>query len=189
MLSLVNVKAKYGWSDKNFTSLLKVMHDMLPEENTLSKSYYEAKKILCSMGMEHQKIRACSNDCILYKNEFEEMHKCPRCGVSQFKVQDDNECSSDASMKKGPPTKVLWYLSIIPRFKCIFANGDDAKDLTWHADGRIYDGMLCHSDDSSQWKKINHLYPDFKKEARNLRLGLSTNRMNSFGSLSTKHSS
>ena len=46
VLSLVNVKAKYGWSDKNFTSLLKVMHDMLPEENTLSKSYYEAKKIL-----------------------------------------------------------------------------------------------------------------------------------------------
>ena len=155
----------------------------------MSKSYYEAKKILCSMGMEHQKIRACSNDCILYKNEFEEMHKCPRCGVSQFKVQDDNECSSDASMKKGPPTKVLWYLSIIPRFKCIFANGDDAKDLTWHVNRRNCDGMLCHQADSSQWKKIDILYPYFNKEAINLRLELVTDGMNPYGSLSTQHSS
>ena len=40
VLSLVNVKARYGWSDKSFTSLLQVVQDMLPEENTFPKSYY-----------------------------------------------------------------------------------------------------------------------------------------------------
>jgi len=40
VLSLVNVKARYRWSDKNFTSLLLVVHDLLPKENTLPKSYY-----------------------------------------------------------------------------------------------------------------------------------------------------
>jgi len=40
VLSLVNVKAKYGWSDKSFNLLLQVVHDMLPKENTLPKSYY-----------------------------------------------------------------------------------------------------------------------------------------------------
>jgi len=40
VLSLVNVKAKYGWNDKIFSSLLQVVHDMLSEENTLPKSYY-----------------------------------------------------------------------------------------------------------------------------------------------------
>jgi len=40
VLSLVNVKAKYGRSDKSFSSLLQVVHNMLPEENTLPKSYY-----------------------------------------------------------------------------------------------------------------------------------------------------
>jgi len=40
VLSLVNVKAIYGWSDKSFSSLLQVVHDMLPEDNTLPKSYY-----------------------------------------------------------------------------------------------------------------------------------------------------
>ena len=95
-------------------------------------------------------------------------------------MKDDDERSNDESIKKGSPAKVLWYLRIIPRFKHLFANGDDAKDLTWHADGRNCDGMLRHPADSSHWKKINRLYPDFGKEERNLRLGFATNAMNPY---------
>ena len=62
------------------------------------------------------------------------------------------------------------------------------KDLTWHANGKNYE-MLRHLADSSQWKKIDCLYPDFCKEARNLRLGLATDGMNPYDSLSTQHSS
>ena len=72
---------------------------------------------------------------------------------------------------------MLWYIPIIPRFERLFANADDAKDLTWYADGKNCDGMLCHLVGSSQWKKINHLYLDFDKEVRNLRLELATNEM------------
>ena len=75
VLSLVNIKARFGWSDKSFTLLLQVVHDLLPEENTLPKSNYQAKKIRCPMGMEYQKIHACPIDCILYNHEFEEMSK------------------------------------------------------------------------------------------------------------------
>ena len=106
------------------------MQELLPEENTLPKSYYQAKKILCPMGMEYQKIHACPNDCILYRQEFEEISKFPRCGVSRYKVKDDEDYSSDENSKKGPPAKVLRYLPIIPRFKRLFTDGDDAKDLT-----------------------------------------------------------
>jgi len=158
---------------------------MLPEENTMPKSYYQAKKILCLIGMEYQKIHACPNNCILYRNEFEEMHNCPRCWVSQYKVKDDDECNSDESTKKGPPAKVLWYIPIIPRFKRLFANANDAKDLTSHADGRNCDGMLHHLIDSFHWKKINSLYLEFGKETRNLRLGLASDEMNLYGSLGT----
>ena len=41
------------------------------------------------MGMEYKKIHAFLNDCILYRHEFEEMSKCPRCGVMWYKVKDD----------------------------------------------------------------------------------------------------
>ena len=68
------------------------------------------------------------------------------CGVSRYKVKDDDKCSSD---KSTPPVKVLWYLPIIPRFKRLFANADDAKNLIWHTDRRNCDGMLRHSVDSS----------------------------------------
>ena len=99
--------------------------------------------------MGYQKIHACPNDCILYKHHFEEIHKCPRCEVSRYNVKDDDECSSDKNSKKRPQTKVLWYLPFILRFKHMFANGDDANDLTWHANGRNCDGMLRHLADSS----------------------------------------
>ena len=89
VLSLVNVKARYGWSDKSFSSLLQVVHNLLPEDNTLPKTYYKLKKILCLMGMDYQKIHACPNDCILYWHEFQEMSKCPICGTSRYKVKDE----------------------------------------------------------------------------------------------------
>ena len=82
VLALVNLKARFGWSDKSFSELLVLLKNMLHKHNTLSKNHYKAKKILCPVGMEYQKIHACPNDCILYRNQFVEMRKCPTCGVS-----------------------------------------------------------------------------------------------------------
>ena len=75
------------------------------------------------------------------------MRKFPTCGVSQYKVKDD-EYSDDATIIIGHPTKVCWYLPIIPRFKRLFANGDDAKNLRGHANGKKRDGLLRHLTDS-----------------------------------------
>jgi len=91
--------------------------------------------------MEYQKIHSCPNDCILYENQFVEMCKCPTCGVSQYKVKDE-ECCDDKATNNDHPTKVCWYLPIIPRFKRLFANEDGAKNLTWKANGRKSDGLL-----------------------------------------------
>jgi len=115
------------------------------------------------------------------------LHKCPRCGVSRYKVKDDDEDEDD--FKKGPPAKVLWYLPIIPRLKHFFGNVNDAKNLRWHSSGRKCDGLLRHAADSLQWKKIDSLYPEFGSDPRNVRLGLATDGMNPYGNLSSKHSS
>ena len=55
VLDLVNLKAKYGWSDKSVFELLDVLLRMLPNQNTLLKNHYEATKILCPLGMEYKK--------------------------------------------------------------------------------------------------------------------------------------
>ena len=64
------MKARYGWSDKSFSDLLQILGDMLSVNNEMPLSMYEAKKILNALGMEYEKIHACPNDCILYRNKF-----------------------------------------------------------------------------------------------------------------------
>ena len=53
VLALVNLKARFRWSDNSFIELLLLLKNMLPEDNTLPKNHYEAKKILCLVGMCH----------------------------------------------------------------------------------------------------------------------------------------
>ncbi|CAM8921324.1 unnamed protein product [Rhodiola kirilowii] len=46
---------------------------------TLPNRCYEAKKVMCSMGIDYEKIHACPNDCILYRNSYKDMVECPVC--------------------------------------------------------------------------------------------------------------
>ncbi|XP_019164339.1 PREDICTED: uncharacterized protein LOC109160506 [Ipomoea nil] len=182
VLKLYNLKAKNGWSGKSFTGLLELLKDMLPGDNELPNSTYEAKKMLCPLSMDIEKIHACPNDCILYRKDYKDLNVCPKCGASRYKNKD--ACEN----KKGPPAKVLWYLPVIPRFKRMFANPREAKNLQWHAIGRKEDGKLRHPADSPQWRNIDRRWPDFGSENRNLRLGLCTDGMNPHGNMSSRHS-
>jgi len=55
VLRLMNLKVTNGWTDKSFTELLVLLNEMLPEGNTLPTRNYDAKKILCPMGMEYKR--------------------------------------------------------------------------------------------------------------------------------------
>jgi len=63
--------------------------------------------------MEYKKIHPCSNDCILYKkNEYEDLRRCPRCGLSRYKVKVSQNDGIDEFTKEDHPAKVVWYLPI-----------------------------------------------------------------------------
>ena len=76
-LELLKWKAENGLSDKGFEKLLKIMKPKLPKDNKLPETTYEAKKTICPLGLDVQKIHACINDCILYRGEYENLVKCP----------------------------------------------------------------------------------------------------------------
>ncbi|KAL5537565.1 hypothetical protein UlMin_043586 [Ulmus minor] len=183
IVRLYNLKAGNGWSDKSFSELLKLLAEMLPQPNELPTSMYEVKKAMSSLEMGYEKIHACWNDCILYRKECKDLECCPVCGESRWKLE-----KNEGTKKKGVPAKVLWYIPPIPRFRRLFRNAEHAKNLTWHADRRINDGMLRHPADAPQWKTIDRLYPEFSRDAKNLRLGLSTDGMNPHGLQSSSHS-
>ena len=183
LLRLYNLKAKHGWSDKSITDLFSFLKELLPEDNEIPISFYEAKKTLCSLGMQYEKIHACPNDCILYRNSFGDAKTCPTCGESRWQKKRNGD-----DVKEGVPAKVLWYLPPIPRFIRLFRNAEHAKSLSWHANERIKDGKLRHPADTLAWKRVDLKWPSFGNESRNIRLGLSTDGFNPHASLSSKYS-
>ncbi len=50
-LDLIKLKARSGWTDKSFIELLGILKAMLPKENTLPETKYEAKHVLCPLGL------------------------------------------------------------------------------------------------------------------------------------------
>ena len=57
-LKLLQLKAAHCWTDQGFNALLDLLHDGLPEGNVLPKNTYDAKKIICPLGMEVERIHA-----------------------------------------------------------------------------------------------------------------------------------
>ncbi|XP_062099684.1 uncharacterized protein LOC133805518 [Humulus lupulus] len=80
LLRLYNIKAKHGLSDKSFTDILSFLGELLPENNEMPLSFYEAKKTLRFLGMQYEKINACPNDCILYRKRLVDENACLTCG-------------------------------------------------------------------------------------------------------------
>jgi len=148
-----------------------------------------SRLINLSDGMEYKKIHARPNDYILYRKEFAELRSCPKCGLSRYKVEDGDKENTDEVTKHDPPSKVVWYLPIIPRFKHMLENPTNAKNLRWHTNEQICDGLVRHPVDFVQWKNIDKEFPTFGNESRNLRLGLTSDGINPYGNLSTNHSS
>ena len=62
-LDLLEMKAKYKWSNKSADSLVKMMCARLPKDNTHPSTLDEAKKIVCPFDLPHERYHACINDC------------------------------------------------------------------------------------------------------------------------------
>ncbi|KAL4014101.1 hypothetical protein IC575_026293 [Cucumis melo] len=175
-----NLKVRYGWSNTSFSELLSIISDLLPENNKIPTSLYEAKKTLGALGLSYQKIDACPNDCCLYRKEYANSTKFPKCGLSRWKINKNSTKES-----RGVAAKQMWYFPIVPRFIRMFKNLENAKNLRWHAMDRNVDGIMRHPADTPSWRLIDHMWPTFGSKPRNLRLGLSTDGINPFGDLSS----
>jgi hypothetical protein len=104
-LELLQWKVKNGVSDKGFGELLKIQKKMLPKDNELPITTYEAKQVVYPLGLEIQKIHACPNDYILYRGEeYEKLDACPVCHASWYKIRQDDpgDVEGECPTKKIP---------------------------------------------------------------------------------------
>jgi hypothetical protein len=128
---------------------------MLPEGNQIAESVYEAKKIICPLGIEVEKNHACKNYCVLFRGDYTDLDKCPKCGYDRYKRKkdcgDDNNADDDnkpgeirgnkKKANRGAPVRVAWYFCIIPRLRRWFATRKEAQLLHWHDEVRT----MCDS--------------------------------------------
>ena len=189
VLELLQWKAENAVPDKGFEKLLKILKKKLPKDNELPDSTYAAKKVVCPLGLEVQKIHACPNDCILYRGAYKDLNACPVCGALRYKIRRDDPGDVDGEPpRKRVPAKVMWYAPIIPRLKRLFRNGEHAKLMRWHSEDRKKDGKLRAPADGSQWRKIERKYWDeFASDPRNVWFALSADGINPFGEQSSNH--
>jgi hypothetical protein len=62
----------------------------------------------------------------------------------------------DYYVLKKIPALVMWYLPVVDRLRCLFANPEDAKLMSWHAsDEHKNDGKLRHPIDGKRWQDFN----------------------------------
>nr|GFA11593.1 hypothetical protein [Tanacetum cinerariifolium] len=88
IVKLLNLKGKYGCSDKFFTELLGLLKKMLPAGNEMVEKNYQAKKVMKLMGSGYKKIHVCINNFLLYWKDDKDLTACRTCGISKWKVDN-----------------------------------------------------------------------------------------------------
>jgi hypothetical protein len=117
MVKLFQLKASNEWSYYSFKDLLMLLKDILPQGNVVPETVYEAKQIICPLGLKVEKNHAWKNDCILYLGpEYEDLEKYPICELDQFnrkKDGSDDENGNRNRRKDGPKRCFGTFLSFL----------------------------------------------------------------------------
>ena len=80
--------------------LIDFIREMLPEGAHVPRSQYEAKKSITKLGLGHQKIDACKNNCVLFQKEYEGRVQCLICEALRYKesLQEERQVNNQKKM-------------------------------------------------------------------------------------------
>ncbi|XP_057755691.1 uncharacterized protein LOC130974867 [Arachis stenosperma] len=179
-IRLYLLKCLHGWSNASFTSLLELLKEAMPYLN-IPISFDKTKNMVKDLGLDYQKIDACHNDCMLYRNKYENDSSCHVCRTSRY--IEHHEEGDDVTSSRKPhkvAAKTLRHFPLIPRLQRLFKCTRTVEAMSWHHNERVKDGSLRHPTDTESWKVFDNQYEDFAKEPRNVRLGLASDGFNLF---------
>ncbi|XP_019261871.1 PREDICTED: uncharacterized protein LOC109239741 [Nicotiana attenuata] len=181
-IRLYLLKSLHGLSNVAFSDLLELIKEAFSFAQ-VPESFNKARNMITDLGLHYEKIHACPNDCMLFWKENANAENCSICGSSRWKSGGP---LTKASSKI--PAKVLRYFPLKPRLQRIFMCPETAAAMRWHANERPNDGNIRHPAYGEAWKAFDSLHPDFSRDARNVRLGLSSDGFNPFRTMSISHS-
>ncbi|XP_071912427.1 uncharacterized protein [Coffea arabica] len=185
IIRLLHLKCLGKMSNKIFNMLVELLREAFPEAMTnLPSSYYEAEKLMNTLGLGYEKINACPNDCSLYWGSAKKRTSCETCNKLRW-VASENDPTGE---KRKISQKVLWHFPLKARLQRLFMSSKIASQMRWHEEKRTKDGCMRHLADSPAWQTFDHLHPEFAKDCRNVRFGLASDGFNPFNNMSSTHS-
>jgi hypothetical protein len=114
---------------------------------------------------------------LFYKEQNDET-KCLKCGKSRF-VEVVNEDGEKVMTKVAH--KQLRYMHLMPQMKRLFLSKKTARQMRWHKEGvRENDQVMVHLFDSEACMALDDCDADFARDARNVHIGLATDRFSSY---------
>ncbi|XP_069145925.1 uncharacterized protein [Solanum lycopersicum] len=159
-------KCIHKLDDVAFSDLLDLIRESIPFSQ-IPDSFYKAKKVIKELGLNYEKIHACTYDCMLFWNDNAKLDNCSVCGASRWKSVR-NDLNNNVTKI---PVKVLRYFTLKPRLQRIFTCCETSVAMRWHDTERLRDGNLRHPADGEDRKDFDSLRPDFANDACNVRLG------------------
>ncbi|XP_072071900.1 uncharacterized protein [Arachis hypogaea] len=155
-IRLYLLKCLHGWSNPSFTSLLELLKEGMPYLN-IPTLFDKTKNMIKNLGLDYQKIDACPNDCMLYRNGHENNISCHVCGSSRYVehpvVEEDDVTSSRKSCKVA--AKTLRHFPLIPRLQRLFMCTTTVEAMSWHHNECVKDVSLRHPADGESWKAFD----------------------------------
>ncbi|KAH0714949.1 hypothetical protein KY284_007854 [Solanum tuberosum] len=144
-------------SQELYPELLK---EAMPELN-IPPSYNKTKSMVKNLDLDYEKIDACPNDCMLFKNDHKDDEFCHTCGASGYIKSPKVDSELEPSGKQHRvSTKTLRHFPLIPRLKRLFMCSKTVDSLRWHEEERSKNGKLRHPANGA--KKIDPFILDNK---------------------------
>jgi hypothetical protein len=172
---LMAMKSKYNFSNQCYNDIVKLIIDLISTKHNMPKDLYHSKKIMSGLGMNYEKIDVCEKNCMLFWKEHKDDTECMHCDRSRY-VKVRNEDGVSVTTKVA--IKQLRYIPITPRLKQLFLSEEIAKQMRWHHEGKHESedpDIMSHPADSEAWQTLDRFDPEFARDPRSVRLGLSTN--------------
>jgi hypothetical protein len=168
ILLFLNMKTMHSVSNAFVDELFSLLwKKLLPKENKMLATSYEAFKLIKSLGLSYDSIHACANGCVFFRGTLRCLQVCPKCGIDGF---------VDGS--KSIPWRVLQHFPLIPRLLRMYRCKSLENLLTWHKDGTSIDGLVRSVVDTLAWKYINDKWLAFATNAHSIRVELAFDGVN-----------
>ena len=166
-----------GISKEAFGRLLYILHNfILPASNNLPSTYATAHHLVKPFLLQPQEYHCCSNDCILFRNEYQDLTQCPHC---------DNDRYYNGTSQ---PVKKFKYLPILPCIRRMFSIPKLSKLIQQHMSATSEQSIIDDIHLSNAWKTLYSENGAFHGDARSLAFALCTDGMNPFSKEKTSYS-